>query len=154
METIVYSSKSHLRTAGFTVSYFSFLKLLALSSLIQWICRREHEAVDQRLWLIGELCFCLAVSILIALFGTNFNMTLTYILINMYIYIDTFTYMGLLRCCGMAVFSRSCEVMNRFVVNSAMCAFPTLQSTSLNQLWNSLRRLTLGDCCDWKSPVF
>lgn len=40
-------------------------------------------------------------------------MTLTYILVNMYIY--TFTYMGLLRCCGMAVFSRSCEVMNRFV---------------------------------------
>ena len=151
METIVYSSKSLLRTAGFTVHYFAFWKLLALSSLIQWICRREHEA--QWLWLIGELCFCLAVSLLIALFGSNFNMTLTYILVNMYIYIRL-----LIWDCSDAVEWQCSQDPVRWwtdsFVNSAMCAFPTLQSTSLNQLWNSFWRLTLGDCCDWKSPVF
>ena len=82
METIVYSSKSLLRTAGFTGTWSS-------TALVdRWIVFLFSSfPFDCFIWEQLQHDF------------------------NLY----TFTYMGLLRCCGMAVFSRSCEVMNRFV---------------------------------------
>lgn len=112
METIVYSSKSLLRTAGFTVFFLCVLKItgfVIIDSMNLPTGTWSSTALVDRwiVFLFSSFPFdCWK-------FGSNFNMTLTYILVNMYIY--TFTYMGLLRCCGMAVFSRSCEVMNRFV---------------------------------------
>lgn len=142
METIVYSSKSLLRTAGFTVTYFAISMNLPTG---RW---SSTALVDRWIvFLFSSFPFdCWK-------FGSNFNMTLTYILVNMYIYIRL-----LIWDCSDAVEWQCSQDPVRWwtdsFVNSAMCAFPTLQSTSLNQLWNSLWRLTLGDCCDWKSPVF
>lgn len=65
--------------------------------------------------------------------------------------------MGLLRCSGMAVFSRFFEVMKRWVVKFSflkpMTFFPTWQYyhwTKATNFW----RLTLGDCLGGNPSVF
>ena len=144
METIVYSSKSLLRTGVLKITGFVIIDSMNLPTGT-W---SSTALVDR--WIVFLFSSVPFDCFIWEQLQHDFNL-----------YSDSYVYIYirlLIWDCSDAVEWQCSQDPVRWWTDSLWtlrCViFPTLQSTSLNQLWNSLWRLTLGDCCDWKSPVF